>query len=141
MLPDLVECHTFLTAYKPTTAMMLLDPHDVGKFAAAAITDPPAYDGHEIDLGVEALKTEEISQSLSKASGTQVNTEFYPSDKAISLASKNPLIASQVWANEVGYIVDLEALKEYPIRLTTFAEYLEREKVAVFRTFNMNKVC
>jgi uncharacterized protein YbjT (DUF2867 family) len=105
--------------------MILLDPNDVGKFAAAAITDPPAYHGHEIDLGVEVLTPEEISRSLSKASGTHVHTEFHSSDEAISLAFRNPLIASQVWANEVGHIVDLEALKEYPIRLTTFGEYLE----------------
>jgi nucleoside-diphosphate-sugar epimerase len=141
MFPDLVKRHTFLTAYKPTTAMMLLDPADVGKFAAAAITDPPAYNRHEIDLGVEALTPEEIAQSLSNASGTQVDTRFYPSDEATSLALRNPLIASQLWANEVGYQVDLEALKKYPIKLTTFAEYLEREKVAVLRTFSKNKVC
>jgi uncharacterized protein YbjT (DUF2867 family) len=140
MFPDLIERHTFLTAYKPTTAMMLLDPTDVGKFAAAAITDPPAYNGHEIDLGVEALTPEEIAQSLSKASGTQVNTEYYSSDEAASLALQNPLIASQLWTNEVGYKVDLKALEKYPIRRTTFAEYLEREKVAVLRTFNKNTV-
>lgn len=140
MFPELVERHTFLTAYKPTTAMMLMDPIDVGKFAAAAITDPPAYHSHEIDLGVEALTPQEIAQSLSKASGTQVNTEYYSSEEATSLASRNLLIAAQLWTNDVGYKVDLEALKEYPIRLTTFAEYLEREKDAVLRTFNKNKV-
>jgi nucleoside-diphosphate-sugar epimerase len=111
MFPDLSERHTFFTAYKPTTAMMLLDPDDVGKFAAAAITDPPSYNHHEIDPGVEALIPKEIAQSLSNASGKPINTAFYPSDKAAALAQKNHIIATQLWTNDVGYKVDLEALK------------------------------
>ena len=81
--------------------MMVLDPVDVGKFAAAAITDPPAYNRHEIDLGVEALTPEEIPQSLTNASGTQINVGFYPSDEATSLALKpsdrHPTLDKRGW--------------------------------------------
>lgn len=135
MFPELVERHVFLTAYKPDTAMMVLDPDDVGKFAAASILEPESYNHHKIDLGVEALTPDEIARSLSKASGKDIKTAFYSAAEASSLLGKKPLIGAQLWANDVGYQVDVQALQRYPIKLTTFDEYLRREQRAVDDTF------
>lgn len=135
MFPDLVTRHTFLTAYKPDAAMMVLDPNDVGKFAAAAILETEAYNHHEIELGVEALTPNQIAHSLSKASGKNIKTEFYSDAEASALAKADPRIAAQLWANNVGYKVDLGAVQLYPIKLTTFEEYLAREKKAIHDTF------
>lgn len=58
MFPDLVQRRVFATACKPDTEMTVLDPDDVGKFAAAGIADPLAFNTHEIDLGVESAGAE-----------------------------------------------------------------------------------
>lgn len=135
MFPDLPKRHTFLTAYKPENAMTVCDPDDVGKFAAAAFLEPKMYNHQEIDLGVEALTPKEITRSLSKASGKEIKTEFYPDEEAAALAEANPVVRAQLWANEVGYNMDFEVLKKYPIKLTTFDGYLQREKELVHNTF------
>ena len=127
MFPDLVQKRTFLTAYKLSTAMTLVDPGDVGKFAAAAIVDPEAFNRHEIDLGVESLTPAEIVKELSRASGTDIALQFYSEREAADLALKDPRIDAQLWANDVGYQVDFERLSKYPLRLTPFSEYLEEQ--------------
>ncbi|RAO69305.1 uncharacterized protein BHQ10_005317 [Talaromyces amestolkiae] len=136
MFPELSTRHTFLTAYNPGNAMTVFDPDDLGKFAAAAFLEPETYNHEEIDLGVEALTPKEITQSLTNAAGKDIKTEFYPAEEAAALSKVNPVIRSQLWANEVGYKVDFEALKKYPIKLTTFDEYLQREKGLVHKTFD-----
>ena len=136
MFPELGQRHTFLTAYKPTTAMTVLDPEDLGKFACAAIVEPQAYNKHEIDLGAEALTPAEIVQKLSIASGKNIALQFYSEEEAISLAAESPQFYSQLWANDVGYRVDFDELKKkYPIQLTTFSEYLAKHPDEVRQTF------
>lgn len=136
MFPELPQSHVFLTAYKEDIAMTLLDPDDVGKFAAAAILDPDTYHQSEIDLGVQALTPEEIARSLSRASGKQIKAKFYTTEEVMSLSKTNPRLTAQLWANDVGYQVDLEALKRYPITLTSFDEYLQSKKEDVQKTFS-----
>lgn len=135
MFPDLVQKRVFLTAYKPGTAMTLVDPGDVGKFAAAAIVNPSAFNKHEIDLGVESLTPAEIVKELTCVSGKDVALQFYSEKEAADLAAKNPVLRAQLWANDVGYQVDFEGLLKYPIRLTTFSEYLETHRDEVMHTF------
>ncbi|GAB1193718.1 hypothetical protein APSETT444_002946 [Aspergillus pseudonomiae] len=76
MFPELVQKGVFLTAYKPRSTMTVLDPGDVGKFAAAAIVNPAALNKHEIDLGVESLTPAEIVRELSRVSGKGIALQF-----------------------------------------------------------------
>ncbi|KAL2844250.1 NAD(P)-binding protein [Aspergillus pseudodeflectus] len=135
MYPSLVERRVFATAYKPDTAMTVLDHDDVGRFAAAAITEPAAFNRHEIDLGVESLTPAEIVRELSRVSGAEIGIEFYSEKEAKDLALGDLRIYAQLWANEVGYQVDFKELEKYPIRLTTFSEYLEKHRDEVQQTF------
>ncbi|CAI7677288.1 unnamed protein product [Penicillium pancosmium] len=128
MLPDLVQ-------RRPDTAMTMLDPDDVEKFAVAAITEPLAFNTHEIDLGVESLTPAEIAQELSRVSGKNIGLEFYSEQEARDLASRGRKLYAELWANEVGYQVDFRELEKYPIRLTKFADYLEKHRDEVLQTF------
>ncbi|KAF4417514.1 NAD dependent epimerase dehydratase [Fusarium acutatum] len=135
MFPELGQRRAFLSAYKPETAMTVVDPNDVGKFAAAAITEPLAFNKHEINLGVESLTPAQIMRELSRVSGVEIGLEFYGEQEAKNLAVRNPKIYAELWANEVGYQVDFEELEKYPIRLTKFSEYLEKHRDEVIQTF------
>ncbi|TVY61861.1 NmrA-like family domain-containing protein [Fusarium oxysporum f. sp. cubense] len=135
MFPELGQRRVFLSAYKPETAMTVLDPNDVGKFAAAAITEPLAFNKHEIDLGVESLTPAQIVQDLSRVSGVDIGIEFHGEQEAKDLALRNPKIYAELWANEVGYQVDFKELEKYPICLTKFSDYLEKHRDEVVQTF------
>ncbi|OGM47709.1 NAD dependent epimerase/dehydratase [Aspergillus bombycis] len=134
MFPELVQKRVFLTAYKPNTAMTVLDPADIGKFAAAAIIEPAAFHKHEIDLGVESLTPAEIVRELSRVSGKDIALQFYNEKEARDLAVSDPRLYAQLWANTVGYQVNFKELEKYPIRLTKFSEYLERHRDEVLKT-------
>ncbi|RAH50513.1 NAD dependent epimerase/dehydratase [Aspergillus brunneoviolaceus CBS 621.78] len=114
----LVQQKAFRTAYRPETAMTVLAAEDVGRFAAAALTDPRAYHTHEIDLG-----------------GEEIQLEFYSEEEAKALAERDPRLYAQLWTNEVGYQVDFTALEKYPIRLTRFADYLDKHRDEVRAMF------
>lgn len=135
MFPDLPGRNVFRTAYRPDCAMAVLDPDDVGKFATAAFSNPEAFNEHEIDLGVEAITPDEISQSLSRISGKNITIEFYTADEAASISKVNPVISAQLWANDVGYQVDTKALSKYSVQLTSFDEYFQKHKDLVQKTF------
>lgn len=135
MFPELRERHALKAAYNPDTAMTVLDSADVGKFASAAILNPDKFHGREIDLGVEALTPAQIADHLTKASGKEVSFEFMPEKEALEAAEQRPMYHAQLWANEVGYKVDFDALEQYGIRLTTFAEYLAAHKEEVLLTY------
>lgn len=136
MFPDLVARGVFRTAYKPSTAMTVLDPDDVGKFAGAAIMDPLAFNRHEIDLGVECLTISEIAKEMGQVSGKEIGLEFYSEEEAREIAVKDPRVRAQLWANEVGYQVDFKQLAKYPITLTRFGDYLDKHRDEVLRTFS-----
>ncbi|WZH45631.1 NAD dependent epimerase dehydratase [Fusarium acuminatum] len=134
MFPELGQRRVFLSAYRPETAMTVLDPNDVGKFATAAITDPLAFNKHEIDLGVESLTPAQIVQQLSRVSGVDIGIEFYSEQEAKDAALGNPKIHAELWTNEVGYQVDFKKLEKYHIHLTKFSEYLEKHRDEVLQT-------
>lgn len=135
MFPELIQQKAFRTAYRPETAMTVLAAEDVGRFAAAALTDPRAYHTHEIDLGVESLTPAQIVQELCRVSGEEIQLEFYSEEEAKALAERDPRLYAQLWTNEVGYQVDFTALEKYPIRLTRFADYLDKHRDEVRAMF------
>ncbi|PYI23947.1 NAD(P)-binding protein, partial [Aspergillus violaceofuscus CBS 115571] len=135
MFPELIQHRAFRTAYKPETAMTVLAAEDVGRFAAAALTDPRAFHTHEIDLGVESLTPAQIVRELRRVSGVDLGLQFYSEEEAKALAATDPRMYAQLWTNEVGYQVDFEALKKYSIRLTGFADYLDKHRDEVHEMF------
>ena len=115
--------------------MTVVGTGDVGKFTAAAMMDPVAFNMHEIDLGVESLTPAEIVKELSRVSGEEIDLKFHGEQEAKDLALRDPRVQTQLWANEVGYQVDYKTLEKYPIRLTKFSEYLGKHRDVVQQTF------
>ncbi|GAB1201687.1 hypothetical protein APSETT445_000270 [Aspergillus pseudonomiae] len=115
-----------MTGKHEESTMTVLDPGDVGKFAAAAIVNPAALNKHEIDLGVESLTPAEIVRELSRVSGKE----------ARDLAVRDPRLYAQLWTNEVGYQVNFKELEKYPIRLTKFSEYLAKHQDEVLEALS-----
>ncbi|GFG18960.1 nmrA-like family domain-containing protein DDB_G0286605 [Aspergillus udagawae] len=90
MFPELVTNCVFLTAYNPNTRMTMVDPGDVGKFAAAAVLESLRFNRCEIDLGAESLKPADIVRGLSLASGKEIALKFYSRDEAERRAASDP---------------------------------------------------
>lgn len=74
-------------------------------------------------------------QELSRVGGVDIGLQFYNKEEAKELASADPRIHADLWANEVAYQVNFKELGRYPIRLTKFSDYLEKHRDEVLQTF------
>ncbi|KAJ7185453.1 NAD dependent epimerase/dehydratase [Mycena filopes] len=99
------------SSYPPDFRMGHLDAADVGQFAAAALLDPRKFAGKEIDLVREWPTVEELAGHLSEATGVEI----------------------KVWEPSANLVDNSAELAEYGIRLTTFKEFLKKERGAIRR--------
>lgn len=136
--PELLSQGIFRTALTPETPTMLISPDDVGRFAAAALTQPDRFHGHEIELGAEALKPQQIVAALSAASGRQIEAQYMPKDEVERLIPQSHIIAAQTYFNERSSRMDAVALQErWGIKLTSFVDFLEGHREDVEQSYTI----
>ncbi|KAJ5272183.1 hypothetical protein N7524_005452 [Penicillium chrysogenum] len=131
MYPGLTANGTFTTALTPDTLLPMVDPNDIGQFAAATILDPPKFNHQEIEIASEFMGAEEIMRTLSRATGRAFKAVFM-SDKEIDKhRAVNPFIVGQLMMRDTSSFVDLEKVKAWGLPLGTFDPFLVREKARV----------
>ncbi|KAJ7240583.1 hypothetical protein C8J57DRAFT_1478192 [Mycena rebaudengoi] len=90
-----------------------LDAADVGKFTVAAFLEPKRFAGREIDLVKEFLTFQEIAEHLPEAAGVEVTVCQRTKEETDARKAPKPSTVD---------------LGEYGIALTSFKEFLAREK-------------
>ena len=106
-----------------------LDSADVGKIAAAVLLNPKKYDKLELDIGAQNLDADAAAKSIRKVSGRdditteKVVIENFDTETKTGL-TWHYLANTQDVALDNRHVVE----KLFGVRLTTFEEYLEREK-------------
>lgn len=124
--------HTIEVPYPPGTTTAYFDAADVGKFAAAAFLSPKEFDGHEIELGNEQLTMEEAARAIGNAVGVEMKTKYLIGDGDLERAKSIYTYEMWQWGLKEGsFITNPKDLEKYPIRLTTFGEFVQREKEAL----------
>lgn len=112
------------TALHEDTRMDLIATDDVGKFAAAAFAEPDRFNKQEIGLAAESLTMSEVAQILSEVSGKPVPARALTEAEMLASGAAEALVSSQAWANVEGYKVDIDALKQWHVPLTSFREWI-----------------
>ncbi|KAH8169956.1 nmrA-like family protein [Sarocladium implicatum] len=135
--PDLVNTGTWRTPNDPSTILTLIDPETIGKFTAAAVTNPDKYDKQAISYADQNLSAADMLEALKKATGREDLRMESMSEEEIEEQSKvNPIVeGQQLLKLNAGEGVDLEDLKKWGIELSTFDKFLEREKSRVLATY------
>ena len=127
----------FTTFSKPTAEGILMMPmradkklamvalRDIGEFGAAAFMRPNDFLGQAIDLGGDELTMPDVAAQLSKVTGRSIQFRALPLEEA-EAAIGDDLATMFRWFNEVGYQINVAALKQtFGIPLTTFAEWMK----------------
>ncbi|GLI79561.1 hypothetical protein PoHVEF18_007898 [Penicillium ochrochloron] len=135
MYGGLVETGTFTTAYSKDTVLPMVDPNDIGKFAAAAVLDPVKFNGKEIEIASQMMGIEAVLNDISQATGRELQVVYLSEEEIEEQGRQNPLIYVQLVMRDLSQFVDMEKLKEWKIELGTFAQFLEREKERVEMTY------
>jgi uncharacterized protein YbjT (DUF2867 family) len=127
----------FTTFSKPSAEGILMMPmradkklamvalRDIGEFGAAAFMRPNDFLGQAIDLAGDELTMPDVAAHLSKVTGRSIQFQGLPLEQA-EAAMGHDLATMFRWFNEVGYQINVAALKQtFGIPLTTFAEWIQ----------------
>ncbi|KAJ6451713.1 NAD dependent epimerase/dehydratase [Mycena vitilis] len=131
--PEYASQRVLTVSFPRDYRMEHLDAADVGQFAAAALLDPQRFARKELELINELLTMDEIAAQLSEAIGAEVKVKYRTEEQTKEVQKVLPTIERQLWAPTVKH-ADPSQLAEYGLRLTTFREFLEREKDAIKKT-------
>ncbi|KAM5341804.1 hypothetical protein ACJ41O_014835 [Fusarium nematophilum] len=133
--PELSPEGILAHAYKAGRRMPHLDAADVGKFAAEALLNLGAFNGHEIELGFQNLTPEEAADAICRVSGCAVRVHARSDQEIASKRHHLPTLPFQVLANEKDLTIDGECLQnQYGVTLTTFEEFLSGEAAELLRS-------
>ncbi|CRL24377.1 NAD(P)-binding domain [Penicillium camemberti] len=135
MYPGFIKTGVFTTAFAPDTLLPMVDPNDIGQFAAAAVLDPVKFNHQEIEIASELLGIDATIQSLSRATGREMSVVYLSDEEISAQKATNPFIAGQLMARDLKSFVDLDKVKAWNIPLGTFEQFLQREKSQVDATY------
>ncbi|KAF4632816.1 hypothetical protein G7Y89_g5309 [Cudoniella acicularis] len=133
--PDLPKTGVLKHMYNHGRRFFHLDSADVGKISAAILLNPAKYDKLELDLSAENLDGDEAVEVIKKVSGRDdIKAE------RIVVENFDPIVKTGLtwhyFANTTN--VELANSKEveekFGFPLTTFEDYLEREKVLLLES-------
>lgn len=109
---------------RPDRRLAMVALRDIGEFGAAAFVRPHDFIGQAIDLAGDEVTIPEVAAFLANASGRPIRFQEFPLDRA-EAALGHDFATMFRWFNEVGYSVNIPALKQtFGIPLMTFQEWV-----------------
>jgi uncharacterized protein YbjT (DUF2867 family) len=135
MYQGLVETGKFTTAFTPETVLPMVDPYDIGRFAAAAVYDPTRFHGKEVEIASQMMVAEAIIKDIAQATGREMGVVFLSEEEVKEKMVTDPFLGPQLLLRDMAIFVDFEMVKGWGIELSTFAKFLEREQVRVKGTY------
>ncbi|EHL01926.1 putative NmrA-like family domain-containing protein 1 [Glarea lozoyensis 74030] len=133
---EICDHRRWTTAMTNETQLPILDHVDIAKFAVAAFQDPVTFYGRAIGLASDQMRVQEILDLLGEAAGQPgsiraiflTDEETEAQDDGTSFASTHKVLRT------ASDYVDLDLLRAIA-PLTTFKDFLKREKEAVKQTY------
>ncbi|KAF2464787.1 NAD(P)-binding protein, partial [Lindgomyces ingoldianus] len=117
MFPEM-RIGKFLNSYDSSTILPLVDPDDIGAFAAAAFQDPQKFRGQIVSVAGEKLSIKDIIKEISRAAGKDIEI-VYRTKEETEAEIMNPLIAGQTMSNDLDRLVDIEEVGRWGVPLTS----------------------
>lgn len=111
--------------------------YDQAQFVADAFENIEKYDKKEVDLAVESLTYTDILNIFEKIFNKKIKHVYTPAEELEKKQSNEKyhlaIIDSFEWDNIEGYKVDLEKVKTYGVKQTTFEEFckMNKDKIAI----------
>lgn len=135
MYHSLVTEGVWTTAIPAAAELPLVDTEDVGQFAIAAFRDPARFGGEEVDVVGEYRTPGQVIEVLSAAAGKDLKLRIVTGEELEEESKRDVFIKAQKGVGDLGRFVDLDLVRSYGVPMTTFPEFLEREKEAVKATY------
>ena len=114
--------------FKVDTKLDLICALDQGKFVADAFENIEKYDKKEIDLASESLTFTEMAEIILKICNKKIKVISTEGSELIRRGVPKIIVDSNEWHVLEGYKVDINKVKSYGIKLTSFEEFCNINK-------------
>ncbi|KAG2175896.1 hypothetical protein INT44_000374 [Umbelopsis vinacea] len=129
--PALRKEHRLVSPLEPNATEPHIVPENIAKYAVAAFKDSSTYNGKAIDLSDEELTREKIAELITNEVGIQITYEHVSREEAAARGISPINSMWSDWGKDINYQIDYERLKQFPIKPTTVAEYLQKNKDSI----------
>jgi uncharacterized protein YbjT (DUF2867 family) len=130
MYPEFKDGRKFLNSYGHDCVLTLVDPDDIGAFVTAAFKDPEKFGGRTVTVVGENMRVDDMLKKLAEASGRPIEAIYRTPEETVK-AKSNPYVAGHLVCIGLEQYVDMEKVKSWGVRLTSFAGFLEKHKKEV----------
>lgn len=122
-MKDKIEQGTLALPLSPDKRMQMIAVDDIGAFVTMAFERPGHWQGRVMEIAGDELSMSELAQAFSRAAGREVRYVQVPWDQFEQQAG-HAMAVMYRWYEDVGFHVDIPAVRqEYP-NLMTFERWL-----------------
>jgi uncharacterized protein YbjT (DUF2867 family) len=113
------EKGTLAQPLNPETRLQMIAVDDIGAFVAMAFEHPGHWERRAVDIAGDELSMTEIAEAFSRSVGREVRYRQVPWD-AFEERAGHEITVMYRWFQDVGYHVDIPALRQELPSLTSF---------------------
>ncbi len=121
---DPIEGGVLAQPLSPETRLQMIAVDDIGAVAAMAFEKPGHWQGRAVELAGDELSMTELAQAFSRMTGREVRYQQIPWDQFEQKAGPE-YTAMFRWFEQIGYHVDISALRQEYANLTGFERWLQ----------------
>ena len=114
---------TLAQPLNPDTRLQMIAVDDIGAFVATAFEHPGRWEGRALDIAGDELSMSEIAEAFSRSIGREVRYRQVPWD-AFEERAGHEITVMYRWFQNVGYHVDIAAVRQELPTLTSFERWL-----------------
>jgi uncharacterized protein YbjT (DUF2867 family) len=114
---------TLAQPLSPETHLQMIAVDDIGAFVAAAFEKPGRWIGRTLDIAGDDLSMNDIARAFSTIAGHEVRYQQMPLEEFEKRAGHEITVMYR-WFQEVGYKIDIPALRRELPNLTNFERWL-----------------
>lgn len=126
MFPGISE-GSFVSSYTPDTIITAVDPDDVGAFTVAAFNDPKKFSGKAVSIVGQLITVTDLLAGIEKVTGRVLDIH-YRTEEETQKEKNNPLVIGQKATIGLHKWANMDEIKGFGIALTTFNQFLEKNK-------------
>jgi uncharacterized protein YbjT (DUF2867 family) len=123
---DGIEQGTLALPLNPDTRLQMIAVDDIGAFVTLAFAHPGHWQGRAVELAGDELSMTELAQAFTRMAGREVQYEQVPWDRFEQQAGREITVMYK-WFQEVGFHIDIPALRQEYSKLTGFERWLQSQ--------------
>lgn len=136
LYPGAAHSGVFTLAYRPDTALPLVDHEDIAAFAVAALRDPlRRFHGHTINLVGDLVPVHRALAMLARAARRPLRAVYLSDDQVRDATATSFLLSRQALLRDADTAAYAEEATRWGIPLGSFERFLAREAPAVRETY------